>query len=194
MEIYLLRHGVSTANEMQLVCGAADYPLSQKGSVQARHVCDKLKSIKFTKIYSSPLIRALETIKNLDCLDNLITEPELVELNTGDASHITVTELWESESRYRYQGVYPYLKYPAGECLDDMLSRMRNWYVRCSQDWSENDIILISGHEGTVCGILHHLLNLDVVNYPTFEIGNCDYVRISFNTAGQIRYRFFSLI
>jgi broad specificity phosphatase PhoE len=191
MDIYLLRHGLSTSNELRLVCGAADYPLSEAGKIQAQKVCTYLSTISFTKIYSSPLSRALQTIDQLRTSIKVCVETELIELDTGEVSNITVDELWKREPRYRYQGLNPHLRYPGGECLNDMLIRLRDWYQRRSQEWSFDDVILISGHEGTVCGILHQLLNIDVSNYPTFNIENCDYVRISINLDGQIRYRFF---
>lgn len=193
MDIYLLRHGQSTSNERRLVCGAADYPLSKAGSIQAERVCAHLSEIPFTRIYSSPLTRALQTIERLQRRVEVCIEPELVELDTGEVSHISVDELWAREPRYRYQGLSPHLRYPSGECLHEMLSRVGGWYERCSRQWKQNDIILIAGHEGTVCGILHKLLSLDIAHYPTFLVGNCDYVHVAVNADAQVRYRFVAL-
>jgi broad specificity phosphatase PhoE len=190
MDIYLLRHGLSTSNELRLVCGAADYPLSEVGKIQAQNICAHLMNIKFTKIYSSPLMRALQTIEHLRTSIQVSIEPELIELDTGEVSHISVDELWAREPRYRYQGLNPFLRYPGGECLDDMLTRIRDWYQRRLDEWTDDDVILIAGHEGTVCGILHHLLDIEVRHYPTFNVGNCDYVHISINEDEQVRYRF----
>lgn len=193
VDIYLLRHGRSTANEQRLVCGASDYPLSAEGISQATRVCHHLSKIPFTRIYSSPLSRAYETISTLKRQVEITREPELIELDTGAASHLHVDQLWAEEPRYRYQGLNPDLRYPGGECLNDMLHRIGRWYERRSQAWTPEDTILISGHEGTVCGILHHLLELSVTNYPTFAIGNCDYVRIKIDTNAQVRYQFVPL-
>lgn len=194
MEIYLLRHGASTSNEKRIVCGAADYPLSEKGKAQALQVCRSLEGIPFTRVYTSPLSRARETIVNLSCASKASVEPELVELNTGAVSHITVDELWEGEPRYRYQGLYPDFHYPEGECLNDMLARVGDWFEAKLKEWALSDTILIAGHEGTVCGILHRLLKLELNNYPTFTIGNCDYIRVTVNQDHQIRYQFFPLV
>lgn len=193
MDIYLLRHGLSTSNEQRLVCGAADYPLSDSGVLQGERVCTHLGKIPFTRIYSSPLSRALKTIENLEREVGITIVPELVELNTGEVSHISVDELWAREPRHRYQGLNPSLRYPAGECLHDMLGRVGGWYERASRDWSQDDIVLIAGHEGTVCGILHRMLALDIAHYPTFLVGNCDHVHITVNEDAQIRYRFVPL-
>lgn len=193
MEIYLLRHGASVANEKRIVCGAADYPLSEIGKAQASRVCRHLESVPFTHIYTSPLSRARDTIATLSRFPTAIAEPELVELDTGAASHITIDELWHNEPRYRYQGLNADFHYPEGECLNDMLARVGGWFEHKFKDWSHSDVVLIAGHEGTVCGILHRLLKLELANYPTFTIGNCDHVHISINEDRQIRYRFVSL-
>lgn len=190
MDIFLLRHGLSTSNEMRLVCGAADYPLSETGKIQSEHVCSHLNQYRFSKIYASPLKRALQTIENLERQVEISIEPELIELDTGEVSHIGVDELWSSEPRYRYQGLNPDLHYPGGESLNDMLGRIGLWYDRCSNEWKQDEVVLIAGHEGTVCGILHKLLALCITHYPTFNVGNCDYVHININSDGQVRYRF----
>lgn len=191
MELYLLRHGLSISNELRIVCGAADYPLSEVGKKQAKKICDHLNKIEFNRIYSSPLSRALETIKYLKTNLDVCINDNLIELDTGAVSHITVDELWAEEPRYRYQGLHPNLHYPLGECLSDMLTRLCSWYESESVQWGAEDKILIVGHEGTVCGILHNLLKLEVINYPTFIIGNCDYARILINPNSQIRVEFF---
>ena len=190
MEIFLLRHGLSTSNEKRLVCGASDYPLSDIGKKQAQQICQHLSQFKFTHIYSSPLKRALQTIEQLESQIEVKIQPELIELDTGKVSHLSVDELWLKEPRYKYQGLNPNLKYPDGESLQDMLERVWNWYEKYLRKWSHDDSILIAGHEGTVCGILHKLLDIDISHYPTFIIGNCDYVHININADGQIRYRF----
>lgn len=190
MEIYLLRHGQSTANEQQLVCGAADYPLSDLGRKQASSVCKALNCLAFDRIYSSPLSRALDTIKELRTETPVTVVPELVELDTGDVSHITVSELWANDGRYRCQGLNPDHRYPNGECLNDMLARVQAWFENERKSWNQDDRVLISGHEGTVCGILHGLMELKVTHYPSFNIGNCEYAQVAIDTDAQMRVRF----
>lgn len=193
MDIYLLRHGLSVSNEQRLVCGAADYPLSDIGKMQAERVSAHLSKVKFTKIYSSPLSRALQTIERLERQVDISVSSELIELNTGEVSHICVDELWAREPRYRYQGLNSRLHYPGGECLHDMLVRVGGWYEKSALSWSQDDIVLIAGHEGTVCGVLHWMLGLEISHYPTFLIGNCDYVHVTINEDAQVRYRFVPL-
>lgn len=189
MNIYLLRHGISEANEKRLVCGASDYPLSTRGLAQAEAICEQLNTLNYTRIYCSPLQRAKQTIEHLKNKNSTIIVPELVELDTGDVSHITVDELYSHSPEYRYQGLSPNLRYPRGESLNEMLTRVIGWYEIEKIKWTDSDSVLIAGHEGTVCAILHNLLKLDVSHYPTFSIGNCDRVHINI-ADNQMRIRF----
>jgi broad specificity phosphatase PhoE len=190
MNIYLLRHGISVSNEKRIVCGASDYPLSTRGLAQAVAVCAELDKQTFSRIYCSPLQRAQQTIAHLIQQLVVTSVPALVELDTGDVSHITVAELYAHSPRYQYQGLSPDLKYPGGECLNDMMARVTGWFDQEKKNWADDENILIAGHEGTVCALLHSLLDLDISNYPTFAIGNCDYVHIHVALDGQTRYRF----
>ena len=48
---------------LQVLQGRSDYPLNENGIAQAREAAKKLNGIAFDAVYSSPLIRALQTAK-----------------------------------------------------------------------------------------------------------------------------------
>lgn len=177
LEIYLLRHGASTANEKMLVCGASDYPLSYKGIAQARQVSEHLSTIPFNFIYASPLSRVQKTICELKEEIQIETFDELKELNTGTVSHITLPELWKRDHRYRQPWLYPSMRYPDGETFEEMTLRIINWYKGQKSRWTAGNKVLIAGHEGTLRSIYMHLFQLELKNYPNFPIGNCDYLK-----------------
>lgn len=58
---YFARHGKTYWNERQLCQGQEDVPLNDAGKEEARRLSDLASKIPFTQIFSSPLIRALET-------------------------------------------------------------------------------------------------------------------------------------
>lgn len=176
MELYILRHGESMANVQQLVCGSCDYPLSVVGVKQADQICRYLDRKKFTRIYSSPLTRAIDTISSLQFQVPINIEDQLVELNTGQASSLTLSEWWARDSRYIKPWLFPDLRYPGGECFREMVNRISHWFEAALKRWQENETILIVGHEGTLRAIFLCLFNLDLTNYPDFEISNCDHL------------------
>ena len=61
--IYLIRHGETDRNRANLLQGRSDVPLNETGVRQARETARFLKDrgIVFNRVYSSPLIRAVET-------------------------------------------------------------------------------------------------------------------------------------
>ena len=61
LEIYLIRHGQSTANASGVWQGQMEFPLSEEGRLQARLAGKALAGEPFDAIYSSPLGRAFET-------------------------------------------------------------------------------------------------------------------------------------
>lgn len=61
MEIYIVRHGETVWNAKNLVQGRTDIELNENGRKLAGMTGQKLESVTFDKIYSSPLIRAYET-------------------------------------------------------------------------------------------------------------------------------------
>ncbi len=60
-QLFLVRHGRSTANESGIWQGQTEFPLSEEGRSQARRVGRALAGERFDGLYSSPLGRALET-------------------------------------------------------------------------------------------------------------------------------------
>lgn len=61
--IYIVRHGQTNWNLEGRYQGRIDIELNEKGKEQAQEIKEKLKEIKFDKVFSSPLKRALETAK-----------------------------------------------------------------------------------------------------------------------------------
>ncbi|MGA2911094.1 MAG: histidine phosphatase family protein [Candidatus Levyibacteriota bacterium] len=59
--IYLVRHGRTDWNDKKLVQGHIDIPLNSAGKTAAQELAQKLRKIKFDKVYSSDLLRAKQT-------------------------------------------------------------------------------------------------------------------------------------
>lgn len=174
MDLYLLRHGQSQANEQGLVCGSLDYPLSAVGEAQAVEACRRLSGLGFTRVYVSPLQRARRTIETLRLDIPLEVHPELRELNTGDYSLMTFDDLWRKDPRFRTPWKYPALRYPGGETFEEMVQRIGAWFETMSPTWDDDEKVLIAGHEGTLRSIYSRIFGVPLQKYPTFPIGNCD--------------------
>lgn len=64
MVIYVVRHGQSTANASATLAGWAQVPLTEKGVQQALQTRSLLQDIRFDKVISSDLLRAVQTAEN----------------------------------------------------------------------------------------------------------------------------------
>lgn len=61
MLIYLIRHGETDQNKQRKLQGQSNYELNEYGRELAKKTRDALKEIAFDCVFSSPLIRAMET-------------------------------------------------------------------------------------------------------------------------------------
>ena len=98
LRLVLVRHGLSSFNEKGLIQGRTDHSfLTEKGYEQALNSGEALSDINFEKIYSSPLKRAAETAKtiqkNLKGENNIIYDRNLLEVDLGSWSGLTINEI-----------------------------------------------------------------------------------------------------
>jgi len=61
MQVFVVRHGQSTANLAGTYSGWSHVPLTEKGIADAAHAGQLLKGIEFAKVYASDLKRAMQT-------------------------------------------------------------------------------------------------------------------------------------
>ena len=98
VRLILVRHGLSSFNEKGLIQGRTDDSyLTNKGYEQALKSGEALSGINFDKIYSSPLVRAVETAKaikkNLKGVNNIIYDKNLLEVNLSSWSGLTINQI-----------------------------------------------------------------------------------------------------
>ena len=63
MELYIVRHGITTWNKERRIQGSSDIPLAEEGIQLARKTAEGLRNVSFDRIFSSPLSRAFETAR-----------------------------------------------------------------------------------------------------------------------------------
>ena len=59
--LYVARHGQTTWNAQNKVCGISDVDLTEKGIEQAKELAKKIKEIDIHIIITSPLKRTMQT-------------------------------------------------------------------------------------------------------------------------------------
>ena len=93
--LLLVRHGITEANSSRRFAGYSDVELSAEGYRQVERLRDRLLDKKIDAVYSSDLKRAMATAEIISSEHNLdiVTCPELREMNYGDAEGLTFDEI-----------------------------------------------------------------------------------------------------
>ncbi|WP_371802385.1 histidine phosphatase family protein [Candidatus Lokiarchaeum ossiferum] len=162
MKIYFVRHGQSYVNiTREFSYKLVDKPLTPKGIKQAKEVAQTLANKQIDFIYSSPMIRALETAHWIGTkTKNQIESIEAFrELNVGDLErHPPSDESWEQffEVWHAWDSGNHEKSFPEGENYNTLLERMKNGLKLVLQ--SSYNTVVIVGHGGIFCQCLPALL------------------------------------
>ena len=167
--VYMLRHAQSVANTKGILAGQDNsVALSKMGQQQSRLLVPYLSSIKFSKIYSSPLLRCIQTIEpfmqaNPD-LDFKIDE-RFIEMDYGNWSGRRLAAL-SREKRWRdIQSKPSTFTFPDGESFRQMRRRVDQAILDLKNQKSP---ILIITHGDIIKMAVASLLNLPIDKFQSF--------------------------
>lgn len=126
MKIYFIRHGQSVANLTKTHSGWSQAPLSEQGKEDARRAGRVLSGIKFDKVYSSDLVRAMETCEIALGGAEYEKLELLREINVGYLAGRSVEECREEygEEYLENRKNYEFKKY-GGESYEEFLARTK---------------------------------------------------------------------
>ncbi len=82
--IYLARHGETAWSLTGQHTGLTDLPLTAHGERNAAHLGERLRGLKFAKVFTSPLQRAVQTCELAGFKAMAEIDHDLVEWNYGD--------------------------------------------------------------------------------------------------------------
>jgi broad specificity phosphatase PhoE len=180
MKIFFARHGESQANILHKISNRGlKHPLTSKGRKQARILAEKLQSRSISRVYSSPVLRAIETsvilAHQLD-VDYEVTEA-LREYDLGNLEGKADEKTWElwnqlfdDWTRYRHWQ----RRAPGGESFYDVKNRFMPFIDRLIQQHQGADTnVVCMGHGGLYWIMLPLVLtNIDtefILKHRSFE-------------------------
>lgn len=166
MRIYFTRHGETEWNKKDIIQGQLDSPLTEKGIEMGKSLREKSKNIKFDKIYSSDLKRALDTAKLIVGDREIITTPLLREINVGDWSgrKITDVNVEDSELYNDYFNHPEKYKRDDGESIFDLMNRVEKFFEEAIYP-EEDENILIVAHGVTIVAMLDIMEKIAVKDF-----------------------------
>lgn len=191
--LFLIRHGQSAGNAQGRFGGHSATPLSELGFEQARVTAEALAKENINAIYSSDLLRAVQTSEPLSKLTGIpvITKPEFRERNVGVLEGLTF-----DESKQEYPDDYYALVnrnvhhvITKGESYSDLLNRIKG-ELRSIIRRHRGERIAIFTHTGALCFMTLHLLGAihrGTKQTPWIITSNCGINRFEIRGPRNIR-------
>lgn len=165
--VYLIRHVQAIGNVKGFFQGHTDCELSPLGLKQALCLQERFKDIKLDRIYSSPLVRAMETAKAVNFYHNLdiIKNEGLIEINGG----LFEKQLWADIAKNYPKELDLWLNSPNkfvienGDSMQSVYDRM---VMTVKQIAEENDgrTIAIVSHGCAIKNFLCYANNIPLAN------------------------------
>lgn len=182
MNIYLLRHGETESNNKKVYYGKLDVELNQRGKAQSEAAGSKLKGIKFNKVYTSTMKRAVQTaqvaVKNKEC--EFIKDERINETNLGvfegknyEENQRDYPEEWKKWTE-NWKSYAP----PKGESYIEFYNRIKSFIEDIIKQDDEN--ILIVTHGGVIKSIYAYILGENLDLFWKFGTKNGDLTLIKY--------------
>jgi broad specificity phosphatase PhoE len=127
--VYVARHGDTAWTISGQHTGLTDLPLIQSGEINATRLGERLKGMKFAKVFTSPLQRASRTCELAGFGAVAETDPDLVEWNYGQYEGRRSAEILAERPDWQlFRDGCPGGESPAeiGERADRVVNRVRS--------------------------------------------------------------------
>lgn len=174
MKIYFVRHGQTDWNIQNRLQGSVDIPLNPTGINQAHILADKLNSIHFDLIISSPLSRALHTANIINENRNipLMTETSLLERSFGCLEGIKGNEydknlFWDYAKNYQYKDVEP---------IQNFFNRIYKYLDFLIKTYPDKSVLLVSHNGVNIATNCFFNGFPDDMNLLNIKLDNCSFI------------------
>ena len=198
-DFYFIRHGESESNVnpgMAIALGA-NAPMTDRGHRQAEAAGERLgrEGVKFDKIYSSSLTRAVQTTEGVlramgipdaefEQVDDIIEQQPSPEREKFDKYVMTPDDFIVRAEKGRF------FKDPDHETLRSVERRASNWIedeIIFNPEWYEKPgphTIAIVSHGGTIRTLFHYIAGIDNRLAMRSDLFNCSISRFRFGKLG----------
>jgi probable phosphomutase (TIGR03848 family) len=168
--LLLIRHGVTDQTGKRLY-GRSEVHLSAAGREQALRVAERLRSVRLTALYSSPLVRCLETAAPIAEASGLkvSTVEDLQEIDYGTWTGKSFPALRRTKLWRRIHGTSPSsVRFPGGETLAEVQRRAVAALEGIAERHPRATVAVVS-HGDVVLLALAHFAGTHVDQYQRLE-------------------------
>jgi broad specificity phosphatase PhoE len=168
--IFLVRHGETDWNRTRRFQGRIDISMNQEGKRQVRALALALRDEPLAAIYSSPLVRAMETaglIKAFHPSTTIFEEEGLVEMDIGDFDGMEA-QVWAAQYpdfRKAWQQTPAIVRMPGGETLQEVQTRAIHTLERVIRLHPPDSTLLLCSHNFVNRTILCHALGIPLERF-----------------------------
>ncbi len=172
--LYIIRHGKTEMNAKMLMQGRSDHPLNEAGIAQAEEAAERFAEmgVRIDKVYTSPLVRALQTAKKIAPDAELTVDERLIEMDYGPYEGMDLMNPAPEVIDF----FMDFVNVPAPEGMEPLpaiVKRLGNFLEEIAME-AESKNILISTHAIAMKGALEYLTSESKGSYWAKNIGNCD--------------------
>lgn len=167
--IYIVRHGQTEMNHRKALQGRSDAPLNEICAAQARSVAKKLKDIRFDRVYTSHLKRAIQTAKIIAPYAEPLIEDRLIEMDYGPYEGCDLTQLPAEILTFFSDFVHN----PAPDGMEQLSAVVARVGSFLDELRNVEGNILLSAHAISMKGMLEYLTPDSKGTYRSKFIGNC---------------------
>ena len=182
MKIYLIRHGRQSSK----LCNV-NVDLSEEGFRQAALVGERLFPEKIQAVYSSDLIRAVQTAQAANLYWNVehMVRPDLREISFGDMEGMSDGEIAVKYRDFKLQmeKMEEDLPYPGGECAADVVHRALPVFEELVNSGYER--VAVVTHGGVIRSMAAYYLGLDLAKWRILgkSLENCSITELNWDGA-----------
>lgn len=161
--IFIVRHTETVGNIEKRLTGRQDYDVTDRGMILIEKLTQKLKDIRFDKVYSSTSGRAVKTIAELARINDLGIEQmeDLCEMYFGiyDGWKWEDVNKVQPEIKRNQNDVNEISGIPGQESMEAVAERMYNCILKIAQQ-NSGKTILISSHGVAIEAFLRKITNI----------------------------------
>ncbi len=186
MEIYLVRHGETAYNQEERYQGHTDIPLNEAGRAIAHAAARMLHDVPFDRVFSSPLIRAVETAQIIAADHGLPVETDerLTEISFGTSEGSYIADMKANPGHPLHNFIeHPERYVPTGgaESFDSLYARSLDFLNNCILPLEPCGCraVLIVGHGALNRSILNQISHIPLDKFWHYRLGNCVTARIT---------------
>jgi phosphoserine phosphatase len=155
-ELYLIRHGLTSSNIDKKYQGSIDVPLSDIGVKDMSTLAKSFSPRNPTRVYSSPLNRAIESAKIIAQIMNINS------ISVRNDLHEFIYGIWEGMKendviKYRNTEYNQWQSSPAQATIP-RAEHINNAYNRCAKIWDDFQIDIESWN-GSIISVAHDIVN-----------------------------------